>query len=53
MQLVLGSIVIGLVTSLLGGALVRAWARAKRARAVNRRGAFFGVRPGRECLGEL
>ncbi|MFE9662937.1 hypothetical protein [Streptomyces sp. NPDC005955] len=46
----LGNIVIGLVTSFLGGTLVWLWERAKRARAVNRRAAFFGVRPGQSCL---
>ncbi|MEO3973153.1 hypothetical protein [Streptomyces sp. CAU 1734] len=49
-QSVLGNIVIGLVTSLLGGGFVYLWERAKRARAVNRRAAFFGVRPGQTCL---
>ncbi|MGX2995768.1 hypothetical protein JNUCC64_16015 [Streptomyces sp. JNUCC 64] len=49
-QSVLGNIVIGLVTSLLGGGIVWAWERAKRTRAENRRAAFFGVRPGGECL---
>ncbi|MEV3870097.1 hypothetical protein [Streptomyces sp. NPDC049906] len=38
------------MTSLLGGAIVWAWERAKRRRAVNRRAAFFGVRPGQTCL---
>ncbi|GHG98024.1 hypothetical protein GCM10018780_23930 [Streptomyces lanatus] len=41
---------IGLVTSLLGGAFVWLWERARKARAVNRRAAFFGVRPGETCL---
>ncbi|MGW0148708.1 hypothetical protein ACWDVU_24215 [Streptomyces sp. NPDC003333] len=41
---------IGLVTSLLGGGFVWLWERLKRARAVNRRAAFFGVRPGETCL---
>lgn len=49
-QSVLGNIVIGLVTSLLGGGFVWLWERAKKARAVNRRAAFFGVRPGETCL---
>ncbi|WP_241846909.1 hypothetical protein [Streptomyces sp. CB02414] len=44
------NIVIGLVTSLLGGGFVWLWERAKRARAVNKRAAFFGVRPGQTCL---
>ncbi|MFE5816107.1 hypothetical protein ACFQ6S_22280 [Streptomyces sp. NPDC056479] len=41
---------IGLVTSLLGGVFVWLWDRAKRTREVNRRAAFFGVRPGQTCL---
>lgn len=41
---------LGLVTSLLGGGFVWLWERAKRARAVNKRAAFFGVRPGQTCL---
>ncbi|KUN94916.1 hypothetical protein [Streptomyces caeruleatus] len=41
---------IGLVTSLLGGVFVWLWERAKRTREVNRRAAFFGVRPGQTCL---
>ncbi|MGW2049500.1 hypothetical protein ACWCPF_30610 [Streptomyces sp. NPDC001858] len=44
------NIAIGLVTSLLGGGFVWLQERAKRARAVNRRAAFFGVRPGQTCL---
>ncbi|WP_234048244.1 hypothetical protein [Streptomyces liliifuscus] len=40
----------GLVTSLLGGVFVWLWDRAKRIREVNRRAAFFGVRPGQTCL---
>ena len=51
-QSVLGNIVIGLVTSLLGGGFVWLWERAKKARAVNRRAAFFGVRPG-ETMSEV
>ncbi|MEU3523585.1 hypothetical protein AB0E62_06920 [Streptomyces sp. NPDC038707] len=46
----LENIVIGLVTSLLGGAFVWVWERAKRTREVNRRAEFFGVRPGQACL---
>ncbi|MET7984692.1 hypothetical protein [Streptomyces sp. NPDC005281] len=38
------------MTSLLGGGFVWLWERAKRARAVNKRAAFFGVRPGQTCL---
>ncbi|MCF0080314.1 hypothetical protein [Streptomyces lomondensis] len=38
------------MTSLLGGGFVWLWERAKRTRAVNRRAAFFGVRPGHTCL---
>lgn len=49
-QSVLVNIVIGLVTSLLGGGFVWLGERAKRAREVNRRAAFFGVRPGETCL---
>jgi hypothetical protein len=49
-QSALGNIAIGLVTSLLGGSIVWMWERAKRAREVNRRAAFFGVRPGHTCL---
>ncbi|TQK53159.1 hypothetical protein FBY35_3638 [Streptomyces sp. SLBN-118] len=49
-QSVLANIAIGLVTSLLGGGFVWLRERAKRARAVNRRAAFFGVRPGQTCL---
>ncbi|WP_323369504.1 hypothetical protein [Streptomyces alkaliterrae] len=49
-QSVLANIAIGLVTSLLGGAFVWLWERAKRIRAENRRAAFFGVRPGQRCL---
>ncbi|GAA3539116.1 hypothetical protein [Streptomyces osmaniensis] len=41
---------IGLVTSLLGGVFVWLWERTKRTREVNRRAAFFGVRPGQTCL---
>ncbi|MFE4575418.1 hypothetical protein [Streptomyces chartreusis] len=41
---------IGLVTSLLGGVFVWLWDRTKRTREVNRRAAFFGVRPGQTCL---
>lgn len=47
---VLTNIAVGLVTSLLGGGFVWLGERAKRARAVNRRAAFFGVRPGQTCL---
>ncbi|MFE0691822.1 hypothetical protein ACFV0Z_27150 [Streptomyces xiamenensis] len=50
MESVLVNIAIGLVTSLLGGGFVWLWERARRMRAVNRRAAFFGVRPGQECL---
>ncbi|MGW8695691.1 hypothetical protein ACWGOK_01855 [Streptomyces eurythermus] len=46
----LENIAIGLVTSLLGGAFVWVWERAKRTRAVNRRAEFFGVRPGQAGL---
>ncbi|MFI0739967.1 hypothetical protein ACH4PU_18055 [Streptomyces sp. NPDC021100] len=46
----LENIVIGLVTSFLGGAFVWLWERAKRTREVNRRARFFGVRPGQTCL---
>ncbi|MFF3584738.1 hypothetical protein [Streptomyces mirabilis] len=46
----LANIMIGLVTSLLGGGFVWFWERAKRVRAVNRRASFFGVRPGETCL---
>ncbi|MEU3919362.1 hypothetical protein [Streptomyces sp. NPDC029004] len=49
-QSVLANIAIGLVTSLLGGGFVWLRERAKRARAVNKRAAFFGVRPGQTCL---
>ncbi|MGW4818268.1 hypothetical protein ACWEP4_04630 [Streptomyces sp. NPDC004227] len=38
------------MTSLLGGGFVWLWERAKRTREVNRRAAFFGVRPGQTCL---
>ncbi|MER5752360.1 hypothetical protein [Streptomyces sp. NPDC002088] len=44
------NIAIGLVTSLLGGGFVWLGERAKRAREVNRRAGFFGVRPGETCL---
>ncbi|WP_461031914.1 hypothetical protein [Streptomyces mayteni] len=44
------NVAIGLVTSLLGGGFVWLWERAKRSRAVNRRAAFFGVRPEETCL---
>ncbi|MFD5317071.1 hypothetical protein [Streptomyces sp. NPDC127098] len=50
MQSVVANIAIGLVTSLLGGGFVWLWERAKRARAVNRRADFFGVRPEETCL---
>src|SRR4051812_751177 len=50
MESVLANIVMGLVTSLLGGGFVWLWERARRIRAVNRRAAFFGVRPGQTCL---
>ncbi|MFE4718830.1 hypothetical protein ACFRLW_20775 [Streptomyces sp. NPDC056728] len=50
MQSVIENIAIGLVTSLLGGGFVLLWERAKRARVVNKRAAFFGVRPGQTCL---
>lgn len=46
----LANIAIGLLTSMLGGGLVWLWERAKRARAVNRKASFFGVRPGQTCL---
>ncbi|WP_124284014.1 MULTISPECIES: hypothetical protein [Streptomyces] len=46
----LTNIAIGLVTSFLGGGFVWSWERAKRARTVARRAAFFGVRPGQTCL---
>ncbi|WP_323379426.1 hypothetical protein [Streptomyces durbertensis] len=38
------------MTSLLGGGFVWLWERAKHSRAENRRAAFFGVRPGENCL---
>ncbi|MFI2203197.1 hypothetical protein ACH47Z_20915 [Streptomyces sp. NPDC020192] len=47
---VVANVAIGLLTSLLGGGFVWLWERAKRTRAVNRRAAFFGVRPGQTCL---
>ncbi|MER5603123.1 hypothetical protein [Streptomyces sp. NPDC002265] len=49
-QSVLVNIALGLVTSLLGGGFVWLGERAKRARELNRRAEFFGVRPGETCL---
>ncbi|QKV93992.1 hypothetical protein HUT19_21380 [Streptomyces sp. NA02950] len=47
---VLANIVIGLVTSLLGGGLVWLWERGKRTRRLHRKAGFFGVVPGETCL---
>nr|WP_202446680.1 hypothetical protein [Streptomyces sp. SID5468] len=40
----------GLVTSAIGAGCGWLWERAKGRRTVNRRAAFFGVRPGEHCL---
>ncbi|MBC3993886.1 hypothetical protein H8N00_34445 [Streptomyces sp. AC563] len=47
---VLANVSIGLLTSVLGGCLVWLWERGKHTRTLNRKGAFFGVRPGGTCL---
>lgn len=47
---VLANIALGLATSLVGGGFVWVWERAKRTRRLNRKAAFFGVRPGETCL---
>ncbi|MET9223362.1 hypothetical protein ABZX65_32025 [Streptomyces sp. NPDC003300] len=44
------NIAIGLVTSLLGLGFGWLWERGRRSRALNRKAAFFGVRPGETCL---
>ncbi|MDT3398948.1 hypothetical protein RKE29_20255 [Streptomyces sp. B1866] len=38
------------MTSLVGGGLVWLWERGRRTGALNRKAAFFGVRPGETCL---
>lgn len=47
---VLANVAIGLLTSVLGGCLLWLWERGKRTRTLNKKGAFFGVRPGGTCL---
>jgi hypothetical protein len=44
------NIVIGLITSILGGGSVWLYERAKKARFLRRRAAFFGIEPGGTCL---
>lgn len=47
---VLGGVVTGLLTSLLGIALGALWERGRRARALHRKADFFGTRPGGQCV---
>jgi hypothetical protein len=44
------NIVVGLVTSVISGGCVWLWQRGERARVLRRKAAFFGIRPGGECL---
>lgn len=47
---VLANVAIGLLTSLVGLGLGSLWQRGRRSRALHRKAAFFGVRPGEHCL---
>lgn len=44
------NVLVGLVTSLIGGAFVWLWERGKNARLLRRRADFFGLVPGETCL---
>jgi hypothetical protein len=44
------NIAVGLVTSVISGSGVWLWQRGNHARALRRKAAFFGLRPGGECL---
>ncbi|MFJ3305054.1 hypothetical protein ACIPSA_18405 [Streptomyces sp. NPDC086549] len=50
MDAALANIALGLVTSLLGAVLGWLWRGGRRRRALYRKAAFFGVRPGERCL---
>jgi hypothetical protein len=47
---VLENIVIGLVTSVIGGGAVWLWQRLRNLRALRRKERFFGIEPGGTCL---
>ncbi|MET9998626.1 hypothetical protein ACIPM5_29085 [Streptomyces microflavus] len=47
---VIVNVLVGLATSLIGGACVWLWERSKRSRTVRRKAAFFGVVPGETCV---
>jgi hypothetical protein len=47
---VLANVAIGLLTSLVGLGLGTLWERGRRRRALYRRAAFFGTRPGEHCV---
>ncbi|MEU5110736.1 hypothetical protein AB0G64_04460 [Streptomyces longwoodensis] len=44
------NVAIGLLTSLVGLGLGRLWERGRRTRALYRKAAFFGTRPGEHCV---
>ncbi|ANP56676.1 hypothetical protein AVL59_21230 [Streptomyces griseochromogenes] len=44
------NVLVGLATSLIGGACVWLWERGQRSRALRRKADFFGVVPGEPCL---
>lgn len=47
---VVANVAIGLLTSLVGLGLGSLWERGRRARALYRKAAFFGTRPGEHCV---
>lgn len=47
---VIVNVLVGLATSLIGGACVWLWERGKRSRVVRRKADFFGVVPGETCV---
>ncbi|MEW2397372.1 hypothetical protein [Streptomyces sp. NPDC046862] len=44
------NVLVGLVTSFIGGGFVWLWERAKRARVLRRKADFFGLVPGETCF---
>jgi hypothetical protein len=50
MSSALVNIVIGLVTSIIGGGSVWLWQRARNVRLLRRKERFFGLEPGKACL---
>ena len=50
MSAALLNILIGLATSIISGTAVWTWQHGKNARVLRRKAAFFGLKPGSECL---